>query len=182
MQELSTQRSEWTLSDYAREINREYEIVRNAENAILRIGAMLNEVKRMLPHGKFTPWIKENCRFGQHQASVYMRVESNKHEFIEPPISLRAAGRELEHVEQSQIGRAHPISTPPEPPPIEEVADRLSDYIRSVIQDPIRKLREIAHYKSDLDHRVRHVIITSLKSCASDLNDLAKELEDDLRL
>ena len=107
MQEVSTHKEQWTLKDYAREINREYE---SATNSILRIGAWLNEVKAILPHGRFMPWVDENCSFNIQQANKYMLIEKNKDVISKPPTSLKVALREIEESKSSQITSAEVIS------------------------------------------------------------------------
>ena len=44
-----------------------------AQNAVL-IGRKLNEMKQLLPHGEFMPYIEANCGFKQRMANQFMRI------------------------------------------------------------------------------------------------------------
>ncbi len=44
-----------------------------AQNAVL-IGRKLNEMKQLLPHGEFMPYIEEHCGFKQRMANQFMRI------------------------------------------------------------------------------------------------------------
>lgn len=44
-----------------------------AQNAVL-IGRKLNEMKQLLPHGEFMPYIEEHCGFKQRIANQFMRI------------------------------------------------------------------------------------------------------------
>lgn len=95
---------QWSLQDYAEEINQQYTILlqaeETAENAIFRIGQLLNEVKAKLPHGEFMPWVKSNCKFSHQHGLRLMRIEKRRDEFIEPPTSILGAERALRRLSQ----------------------------------------------------------------------------------
>jgi hypothetical protein len=112
---------EWTLERYADEINEQYDILLGAEetirraeatvdNAIFNIGRMLNEVKAILPHGEFIPWIEANCHFSRQHAGRLMLIERRREEFAEPPTGIRNALSELRRIDQME--HACSISTP----------------------------------------------------------------------
>ena len=39
-----------------------------------RAGTLLNEVKHLLPHGEFMPWVERSCAFSQPTANLYMKL------------------------------------------------------------------------------------------------------------
>jgi hypothetical protein len=42
------------------------------------VGRLLAEVKALLHHGEWLPWIEANCEFSERTAQVYMRVFANR--------------------------------------------------------------------------------------------------------
>jgi hypothetical protein len=43
-------------------------------NHALKVGELLLEVKTTIDHGRFNPWIKDNCDFSDRMARAYMQV------------------------------------------------------------------------------------------------------------
>ena len=50
----------------------------NSLEKAIKIGALLEEQKKSLPHGKFIPWITENLPFGERTARNYRMVYKNR--------------------------------------------------------------------------------------------------------
>jgi hypothetical protein len=70
------------LSALADEIRREHEATEaafsKAMDHALRCGDLLIQVKETLRHGKFLPWVVENCPFSVRSAQVYTRLARNR--------------------------------------------------------------------------------------------------------
>jgi hypothetical protein len=49
-------------------------LARKTVVVIFAIGKVLTEVKAVLPHGDFIPWVQGNCSFTQNSAINYMRI------------------------------------------------------------------------------------------------------------
>lgn len=87
------------LSNYAGQINAEHdqatEKAREAIQHAIRCGEFLLEVKDILDHGVFLPWIRENCIFAERTAQRYMKLASKSAAVSHLP-SIRAALAALE--------------------------------------------------------------------------------------
>jgi hypothetical protein len=53
-------------------------IGRDVVRKAIEAGSALIEAKRQLPHGKWLPWLKENCELSDKTAQDYMKVAANK--------------------------------------------------------------------------------------------------------
>lgn len=51
-------------------------------NAFADVGEALSKQKEKMAHGEWTPWVKDNLKFGVKQAAKYMRVFKNKNELL----------------------------------------------------------------------------------------------------
>jgi hypothetical protein len=47
-----------------------------------KAGALLNEAKRLVPHGEWLPWLETNCRVGERQARKYIALAKADREMI----------------------------------------------------------------------------------------------------
>lgn len=68
----------------AAEINRAHDLACRAAQTTLdhaiAVGERLNEAKAILGHGKWLPWLAENCDFSERMARNYMRLAKHKDE------------------------------------------------------------------------------------------------------
>ncbi len=66
------------LGDLAREINAAHNDVRfhltSAVRRAIDAGRALIEAKAILPHGRWLPWLKDNCQASERTAQLYMRL------------------------------------------------------------------------------------------------------------
>ena len=69
------------LNDLAQRINQEHqsceESLKQGLKHALDCGKLLLEAKKLVQHGEWLPWIRENCHFSERTAQVYMRVTCN---------------------------------------------------------------------------------------------------------
>ena len=69
------------LTDLAKRINQEHqsceESLKKGLNHALNCGKLLLEAKKLVQHGEWLPWIRDNCQFSERTAQVYMRVTCN---------------------------------------------------------------------------------------------------------
>jgi len=69
------------LGDVIAEINRQHELaglaVRRGLEHAKRAGELLIAAKAYLGHGRFLPWVEENCQFSCRTAQLYMRLAAN---------------------------------------------------------------------------------------------------------
>lgn len=88
------------LGDIAERINAEHDALERAWSAALghakAAGVLLSEAKAALPFGKFGPWIKQNCKFSDRTAQLYMQISQRWAEIQSNPqhvaeMSLRKA-------------------------------------------------------------------------------------------
>jgi Protein of unknown function (DUF3102) len=67
-----------SLADLAARINVEHqaaqENLRSGLKRAIAAGELLIEAKRLLPHGKWLPWLEANCTVSERTAQAYMRV------------------------------------------------------------------------------------------------------------
>lgn len=75
---MTTEKPETSLTDLAEQANAAHAACEKAARSMLRhardCGEVLLRVKARLPHGEFTPWIKENCAFTPRMARKYMTL------------------------------------------------------------------------------------------------------------
>lgn len=69
--ELANSQTSANLESLTLEVN--YLAAQIAQNAVL-IGRKLNEMKQLLPHGEFMPYIESHCGFKQRMANQFMRI------------------------------------------------------------------------------------------------------------
>lgn len=69
--ELANSQTSANLESLTLEVN--YLAAQIAQNAVL-IGRKLNEMKQLLPHGEFMPYIELHCGFKQRMANQFMRI------------------------------------------------------------------------------------------------------------
>jgi hypothetical protein len=74
--------SSTVLDDLAKEINEHDDAKRACEvKGVMhgiKIGQLLIEAKKVTPHGKFIPWVKQNTRVTQRMAQMYMRIADDE--------------------------------------------------------------------------------------------------------
>jgi hypothetical protein len=67
-----------------------------AEYAI-KAGEALIEAKKLVEHGEWLPWLRDNCKLSERAAQLYMRIARHKDELAKSAtvadLSLRAAAR-----------------------------------------------------------------------------------------
>lgn len=69
--ELANSQTSANLANLTMEVN--LLMAQFSQNAVL-IGRKLNEMKQLLPHGEFMPYIEEHCGFKQRMANQFMRI------------------------------------------------------------------------------------------------------------
>jgi Protein of unknown function (DUF3102) len=103
--------SETSLAHLAASIQREHElcaaaIERGCEHAI-NAGRLLLEAKAQLKHGRWLPWLRDNCQIATRTAQVYMqltRLAPNAQRVADLP--LRRAALELQRQDRDARQRA----------------------------------------------------------------------------
>lgn len=77
----TTDFSQMSLDELAEGISREHgeahALAETATQKALRVGQMLLEAKARLQHGEWLPWLAENVKLSQPQASRYMKLANN---------------------------------------------------------------------------------------------------------
>jgi hypothetical protein len=71
-----------SLADLAARIRTEHEatastLQRSVEHA-MAVGDLLTEAKRRVKHGRWLPWLSEQCGFSQRTAQLYMRIAKGR--------------------------------------------------------------------------------------------------------
>lgn len=54
-----------------------------------RCGEALNKAKQFVPHGRWLPWLEENCRVSQPQAFRYMKLAREMPQLVENKTEAR---------------------------------------------------------------------------------------------
>ena len=76
-----TTKTKATLPQLAEKANKAHAACERAANSMLQYakqcGEALAKAKTQLPHGEFTTWIEENCRFSPRQARKYLTIARN---------------------------------------------------------------------------------------------------------
>jgi hypothetical protein len=137
------------LADLARQIATEHSALIASFRQVMndrafKIGGLLLEAKKLLKHGKWSPWVTEHCGFTTRTATFYMKIagmdEANRKSVADLP--LRAImlavrfGRHLTPEEQLALPRNQPK---PEPTP--EQRDKATK--DRVVRDYVEKINYI---------------------------------------
>jgi hypothetical protein len=129
----------------ADEIRRAYEAGgEHAKKAVLwwvRVGDLLCEAKRSVPHGEWAPWVDENAPFGGRMARKYMQLSENA-----PAILAKLANRNSNSV--LTIDGALALAAEPKPVPRPAGDAELARQINGRIDLAIEAARrELEHAK-----------------------------------
>lgn len=126
----------------------------------IKIGALLEEQKKSLSHGKFIPWITKNLPFGERTARNYMATHRNRNLLKRKGISdLSGAYRALTEPKIEKISK-------------EELLKRAQEHGIALI----RREQELGawlikidhhHYRSDIEG-----LITDFNECMTSLQKL----------
>ena len=118
-----TSNSDVVLDDLAKEINEHDQARRAAEVKgvmhALKIGELLMEAKRVVPHGKFIDWVKANTSVSQRMAQMYMTIaqderitvrfiteyETVSHLTINKAVKLAREHERVEKYREKQVAR-----------------------------------------------------------------------------
>lgn len=80
------------LAERIRDLHREaYSLARAAIDRAVEAGGLLADAKSKLPHGRFTPWVEENCGVGIGEAQRYMRLYAHRKELPPGAVGVKAA-------------------------------------------------------------------------------------------
>lgn len=71
------------LADLATRIKGHHAAVKDAAKNVIEkaiaAGTLLKEAKDKVGHGKFLPWLAENCELSERTAENYMKIANNRH-------------------------------------------------------------------------------------------------------
>jgi Protein of unknown function (DUF3102) len=71
------------LGDLATRIKTYHAAVKDAAKNVVEkaiaAGTLLKEAKDKVGHGKFLPWLAENCELSERSAENYMKIANNRH-------------------------------------------------------------------------------------------------------
>ena len=106
--------AEGDLSTLAQQINEEHQKVTEALKAGLehavRAGELLIQTKEKVAHGKWLPWLEENCKFSERTAQAYMRVAREFPKLKAQRVADLSFRQTIALLQQPKAFEIHPVS------------------------------------------------------------------------